>query len=78
MLKKIFRDRILPLLQEYFYEDYNKIRLVFGNNGFVTEENIIPTEYFKDSVPDGMIQEKKYTINDSAFDKIENYKKIII
>lgn len=78
MLKQIFRDRILPLLQEYFYDDYNKIRLVFGNNGFITEENIMQTKYFKDGVPDGMLQEKKYTINDSAFDKIENYKKIII
>lgn len=78
MLKQIFRDRILPLLQEYFYEDYNKIRLVFGNNAFINEENIIPTQYFKGEVPDGMLQEKKYTINDSAFDDIENYKKLII
>ena len=59
MLKQIFRDRILPLLQEYFYEDYNKIRLVFGNNAFINEENIIPTQYFKGEVPDGMLQEKK-------------------
>lgn len=58
MLKQIFRDRILPLLQEYFYEDYNKIRLVFGNNAFINEENIITTKYFKDGVPDGMLQEK--------------------
>ena len=78
MLKQIFRDRILPLLQEYFYEDYNKIRLVFGNNAFINEENIITTKYFKDGVPDGMLQEKRYTINDLAFDNIENYKAILL
>ena len=78
MLKQIFRDRILPLLQEYFYEDYNKIRLVFGNNAFINEENIIITKYFKDGVPDGMLQEKRYTINDSAFDNIENYEAILL
>lgn len=78
MLKQIFRNRILPLLQEYFYEDYNKIRLVFGNNAFINEENIIPIQYFKDGIPDGMLQEKRYTINDLAFDKIENYKEILL
>jgi hypothetical protein len=33
-LKLAFKDKILPLLQEYFYGDYGKIGLVLGN-GFV-------------------------------------------
>jgi 5-methylcytosine-specific restriction protein B len=33
-LKKVFFNNIIPLLQEYFYGDYGKIGLVFGN-GFV-------------------------------------------
>ena len=33
-LKLAFKDKIMPLLQEYFYGDYGKIGLVLGN-GFV-------------------------------------------
>ena len=29
-LRDIFRDRIIPLLQEYFFDDYGKIRSVLG------------------------------------------------
>ena len=31
-LASIFRNRILPLLEEYFFEDWHKIRLVLGDN----------------------------------------------
>jgi len=31
-LGKIFKNEIIPLLQEYFYDDYEKIRLVLGDN----------------------------------------------
>ena len=33
-LKLVFKDKIVPLLQEYFYGDYGKIGLVLGD-GFV-------------------------------------------
>ena len=34
-LRQAFQNRILPLLQEYFYDDWAKIEAVLGDNGFV-------------------------------------------
>ncbi|MGF6275258.1 5-methylcytosine-specific restriction endonuclease McrBC GTP-binding regulatory subunit McrB [Massilia sp. UYP11] len=31
-LEHIFRNRIIPLLEEYFFEDWEKIRLILGDN----------------------------------------------
>ena len=41
-LKKVFQNRILPLLQEYFYDDWAKIEAVLGDNGFVKSVNPPP------------------------------------
>ncbi len=35
-----FRNRIFPLLQEYFYDDWRRIRAVLGNNAFVRERRL--------------------------------------
>ena len=37
-LGAIFRDRIVPLLQEYFYDDYDKVRLILGDKKRPTEQ----------------------------------------
>ena len=39
-LADTFRNRIFPLLQEYFYDDWRKIRAVLGNNAFVKEQRL--------------------------------------
>jgi 5-methylcytosine-specific restriction endonuclease McrBC GTP-binding regulatory subunit McrB len=39
-LRKAFSDKIIPLLQEYFYNDYEKLGLVLGDNFFEGNEQI--------------------------------------
>jgi 5-methylcytosine-specific restriction protein B len=43
-LKKIFSNKILPLLQEYFFGDYGKIGLVLGDS-FVVKHSENNTDY---------------------------------
>jgi len=38
-LADVFRNRIVPLLQEYFFDDWSKIRAVLGNNAFVSTKS---------------------------------------
>ena len=58
-LKSVFTDKIIPLLQEYFYGDYEKIQLVVGG-GFV--EEVKGTEPFAKNRPYDGIPEKRYSI----------------
>ena len=82
-LALIFKEKIIPLLQEYFYEDYRKIRMVLGDDGkdrelqFVWEDNVESQLFKSDFSAVTDIAEKRYTINEKAFDNMESYKKII-
>ena len=39
-LKKAFQNRIIPLLQEYFYDNWENINLVLNQNGFIRSKSI--------------------------------------
>ena len=80
-LAMIFKKSIIPLLQEYFYEDYKKIRLVLGDNRksedaqFIIEKAHDYVALFGD-VDVGLDDGYRYEINKNAFNNIEAYRSI--
>lgn len=83
-LASIFEKSVIPLLQEYFYEDYGKIQLVLGDNGkigdnkhfqFIRDDKITISDVFSAN-PEVDIPENKYSIQKEAFRRIESYKLI--
>lgn len=83
-LADIFSKSIIPLLQEYFYEDYQKIQLVLGDNKKSDEkykfikDTSVPKDLFKGNVDDIVdIPEKKYEINKDAFYELQSYIEIM-
>ena len=82
-LSTIFQKKVLPLLQEYFYDDYQKIQLVLGDNAkkhefkFIQDAVKRPTDVFHKSAALGAYDAKTlFTINKDAFSKPESYRQI--
>lgn len=78
-LASAFRQRIVPLLEEYFFEDWRKIRLVLGDNQkqdeglqFVAEgdahEQDLTALFGDDHGLDSYTTKRRYSLRESAFD----------
>lgn len=81
-LSDIFQKQVVPLLQEYFYEDYEKIQLVLGDNQksadvykFILDTKVKVREVFNGH-PDIDLPERSYQIQKDAFQKLKSYKEI--
>ena len=65
-MKQIFKNAIIPLLQEYFYDDYEKIALVLGDDKFKSQkdhrfviEKSVPSVFAGSNFDEGV----KYDLN---------------
>ncbi len=82
LLSMIFRNQILPLLQEYFFEDWQRIQWVLNDHRkpqqdcFVYEQAKGLQALFGDDVHVGA-GSKTWCINEEAFDRIEAYVGVI-
>ena len=83
-LQQVFRNRIVPLLEEYFFEDWQKIRLVLGDNQkkdeqthFIREsqdhEQDLNRLFGRDHGLDAYGTKRRYSVQESAFSKPDAY-----
>lgn len=82
-LSEIFKTSVVPLLQEYFYDDFEKIQLVLGDTEksddkfkFILNSEVVPKNIFKGTP--NLERQPKYTIQEEAFQNIQSYQEVLI
>ncbi len=81
-LADIFRQKILPLLQEYFFEDWERIRWVLNDHrkpdsaAFIIEDAELNLSALFGDVHNKLRQTKKWMLNPEAFAKADTYRGI--
>ena len=75
-LAETFRTRIVPLLQEYFYDDWEKIRAVLNWNGFVKEEPSPKELLDADLVDDHQVMYELLPADDPRWNDPRAYRRI--
>ncbi|MDB4768579.1 EVE domain-containing protein [Saprospiraceae bacterium] len=64
-LKSVFANKIIPLLQEYFFEDYGKIGLILGED-FLKEKKLASSDFasFEYEHMEELLNQKIYQVRD--------------
>ncbi|WP_298068082.1 AAA family ATPase [uncultured Mailhella sp.] len=81
-LARVFTKNIIPLLREYFFDDWEKIRMVLNDaeGNFIKKDSVdehLFSEEFNENINKDRI-DKKYTINDDlSTESIDVYGKIV-
>jgi 5-methylcytosine-specific restriction protein B len=77
-LEAIFRNQVLPLLQEYFFEDWQRIAWVLNDHRkaagdqFVQPRTSLAETLFGQEVGQGLAR-SNWVLNDDAFERLEAY-----
>ena len=67
-LKEAFKDKVIPLLEEYFFGDFGKISLILGSS-FITKETksnvkFAKTNEYDTSVENDLLERSVYEVTD--------------
>ncbi|OWY38962.1 hypothetical protein CEK28_10225 [Xenophilus sp. AP218F] len=83
-LAAIFRQAILPLLQEYFFEDWERIRWVLNDqnksqaDAFIVADESLSLSALFVGVQDSLRQTPSWRLNDAAFERAAAYRGIAV
>ena len=75
-LADTFQSKIFPLLQEYFFDDWSKIRAVLGGNGFVIQRDAQNTLHDTDLPDEGHTIYERLPSGDEKWCDPAEYRKI--
>ena len=75
-LANAFRNEIFPLLQEYFFDDWGKIRRVLNGNGFVATRKATSLPPAEDQAEEDTTIYERLPLDDGKWSDPEEYKKI--